>query len=194
MDFDDWTDSHWVRVALSAACLIGASVPAFAQQSPAAEKWRPKEGVYAAPGAKFQAHCSEFGDLAVNLADMEVSGHEWVCKITKIVDTAPGTIRLSAVCSDYNRAESIGDPDPDNRKFKDTIELKRIDEMSVRVTGNGKVRQSWRASYCSAETQRLYIEANEKEKNEAAEKAKWEQKAAEERKAIEERAKANSQK
>ena len=193
---DYWTDSHWGRVALGAACLIGASMPVFAQQSAVTEKWRPKEGAYAAPGAKFDARCGEFGDMTVNLNDMDIKADEWVCKINKIVDTAPGAIRLSAVCNDYNRAVAIGDPDPDNRKFKETIELKKIDGMSMRVTvtSNGKLRGSWRASYCSAETQRLYIEANEKAKNEAAEKAKWEQKAVEERKAAEERAKANSQK
>jgi hypothetical protein len=93
-------------------------------------------------------------------------------------------------CDDYNLAESLGDRDPNYRKFKETMLLRKDSDTSmfVRKTSNGKFRgTAWRAAYCPAEWQRAYTDQIAKEREEAAQKAEWERKAAEERKAIEER-------
>jgi hypothetical protein len=83
-------------------------------------------------------------------------------------------------CDDYNLAEFLypKDPNPDERKFKETMLLRKIDgkSMLVRKTVNGKFKDpDWRASYCPEDAQRIYNEAGARGKAEA------EQKAAEER-------------
>jgi hypothetical protein len=162
------------------ALLLSEGASSFAQGSPkpATEKWRPKEGTYAEPGANFSLRCGEFGDFIVELADKSISGNEWSCKITKLTDTAQGAIRLDMICDDYNLAEFIHDPNPEERKFKEVMLLRKIDEKSmfVRKTQNGKFKDPYgRASYCPQDMQRMYTEA------EARNKAEVEQKAAEER-------------
>jgi hypothetical protein len=159
-----------------------AGTSTFAQgiSKPATEKWRPKEGTYAEPGANFSLRCGEGGDVIVELKDNSISGNEWSCKVTRLTDTAPGAIRLGMVCYDYNLAESINskDPNPEERKFKEIMLLRKIDEKSmfVRRTVNGKFKDpDWRAFYCPDEAQRMYIEAV------ASNKAEAEQKAVEER-------------
>jgi hypothetical protein len=61
-------------------------------------------------------------------------------------------------CSDYNLAEFINDPNPEERKFKEIMRLRKIDQTSifVRKTENGKFNgPDWRASYCPEEQQRI---------------------------------------
>jgi hypothetical protein len=179
------------------ACLLGAVTPVLAQQgtAPAAEKWRPTEGLYAAPGASFRASCLEYGALIIELGTNRISGNEWGCDVTKLTDTAPGAIRLDMTCDDYNLAETLGDRDSEYRKFKETMLLRKDGDSSmfVRKTSNGKFRGvAWRAAYCPVETQRAYTDQIAKEREEAEQKAEWERKAAEERKAIEERSRAKA--
>jgi hypothetical protein len=181
------------RAVFGFACLLGAATPVLAQQraNPAAEKWRPTDGLYAAPGAGFSASCDQDSDhVLVDLNENEINGHEWGCTVTKLTDAAPGVIRLNMTCDDYNLAESLGDRDPNYRKFKETMLLRKDGDTSmfVRKTSNGKFRgAAWRAAYCPVEAQRAYRDQIAKEHEEAAQKAEWERKAAEECKAIEER-------
>ena len=159
--------------AFGLTCLLSAAL-ANAQQHPNTEKWRPKEGTYAAPGADFNARCGEYGDVIVELAEKRISGNEWGCDVSKLTDTAPGAIKLNMTCFDYNLAEYIKDPNPDERKFEEIILLRRIDPRSilVRKSLNGKFRgPGWQASYCPEEAQRMYSEARAKERAEAAQKA-----------------------
>lgn len=170
---------HWPLLQCSTlvlVCLIGASAPAFAQErtKPVTDKWRPKEGTYAAPGQDFIDRCGEFGDFIVSLAEKEISGNEWSCEVTKLTDTAPGAIRLDMTCNDYNLAEDIHDPKPEERKFKEVMLLRKMDKesMLVRKTLNGKFKGSgWHASYCPAEQQRLYTESRARDQAKAAQKA-----------------------
>jgi hypothetical protein len=161
-------------------CLLGATTPALAEESarPAGEKWRPKDGTYAGPGKDFDSQCGEFGDVIVELAEKRVSGNEWKCDVTKLSGTAPDAIKLNMTCDDYNLGLAINDPKPYDRKFKEIMLLKKINEMTilVRKTSNGKFAYPrWRASYCPEAAQRMYVEAKARDKAEA------EQKAAEER-------------
>jgi hypothetical protein len=146
-------------------------MPGFALDSakPAAEKWRPKDGLYASPDKDFENQCGEYGDVIVELAEKSISGREWSCEITKLTDTAPGAIKLDMTCNDYNLAENINerDPNPYGRKFKEIMLLKKIDEKTifVRKTLNGKFKDPrWHAAYCSEEMQRSYSEAKAKDK------------------------------
>ena len=77
-------------------------------------------------------------------------------------------------CYDYNLAEFIKDPNPEERKFKEIMLLRKIDEKSmfVRKTANGKFKDpDWPASYCPEDGQRRYAEAKARDKAEAAQKA-----------------------
>jgi hypothetical protein len=167
------------RPALSASialivCLLGP-LRAHGQdgrQTPI-ETWRPQDGTYAAPGKDFVSQCGEFGDIIIAFSEKAILSNERNCKIVKLTDTAPGAIRLSLICDDYNLALSIGDPDPYERKFKEILLLKRIDNntMSVRKTLDGKFTgPAWQASYCPEEKQRWYREAQERARIEKARK------------------------
>ena len=173
------------------AGLIASATPALAQQptaSPATEKWRPNDGLYAMPGRDFDASCGEYGDVIVALSESHIGGSEWGCKVTRLTDTAPGAVRLDMTCSDYNLAESL--KLPEDKDFKEVMYLRKIDDKSmlVRKSINGKLKDpAWRAAYCPETMQRSHREQIAKEREEAAVKAEWERKAAEERKAIEAR-------
>jgi hypothetical protein len=161
---------------------MGVSERAVAQDSAkqAMEKWRPKNGTYNLQGQDLIKRCNESTDLDIEMVERTIRGNEWNCKITKLTDTAPGAIRLDMTCDDYNLAEFLDpkDPNADERKFKEVMLLKKIDDNAivVRRTRNGKFTDpNWRASYCPEEAQRIYTEAK------ASEKAEAEQKAVEER-------------
>lgn len=173
---------HSGRVLLHAAIaftlLTSATTTGFAQDiaKPATEKWLPKEGTYAAPGADFSVRCGEDGDVIVELKDNSISGNEWSCTITNLTETAPDAIRLNMTCYDYNLALFINSRDPNayERKFKEIMLLRKIDgkSMFVRKTLNGKFKNpEWRASYCPEEAQRMHTEATASNKAEAAQKA-----------------------
>ena len=153
------------------ACLLSASVPAFAQESakPATEKWHPKDGLYAVPGAKFNDRCLDRTEVFVDLADKSIGGSEYDCKISKLTHTGPGAIRLEAACTDVNREM----PSPET-PVREVILLKKIDEKTIfyRGTANGKFKEaSARYSYCPEDVQRMHIEAKARDKAEAAQKA-----------------------
>src|SRR5262249_12605543 len=138
------------------------------------ERWRPKDGTYAAPGKDFDGQCGEFGDVIIEFADKAVLGNERSCRIEKLRDTAPGAIRLDLICDDYNLAIFLGDPSPYDRKFREIMLVRKIvgDTISVRKTLNGKfTAPAWRASYCPEEKQRWYREAKERRGAEEAKKA-----------------------
>jgi hypothetical protein len=173
---------HSRRVLLHAAIaftlLTSATTTGFAQDiaKPATEKWRPKEGTYAAPGADFSVRCGEDGDVIVELKDNSISGNEWSCKVTNLTETAPDAIRLNMTCYDYNLALFINSRDPNayERKFKEIMLLRKNNGNSVfvRKTLNGKFKNpEWRASYCPEEAQRMHTEATASNKAEAAQKA-----------------------
>jgi hypothetical protein len=162
--------------ASALTCLLGTATLALAQDGAKhPEKWRPKDGTYAGPGKDFDRQCGEFGDVIVELTEKKVSGNEWSCDVTKLSDTAPGVIRLEMSCDDYNLGLAINDPNPYDRKFKEIMLLKKLDEMTifVRKTSNGKFAYPrWRASYCPEEAQRMYIEAKARNKAEAEQKSR----------------------
>jgi hypothetical protein len=145
------------KAALALTCLLSAAALAFAEESarPATEKWRPKDGVYAEPGASFNARCGEFGDTVIELAEKWTSGGEEGCKIIKLTDTSPGAIRLDVTCTEIDR----------ETPYKEIIVLKKMDEKTIflRETQNEKFkRPGGPFSYCPEEFQRAYIEQKTK--------------------------------
>ncbi|PDT88168.1 hypothetical protein CO669_21290 [Bradyrhizobium sp. Y36] len=142
----------------------------------AADKWRPKAGAYAEPGKNFQSNCDEGNDMTIDLGENSVSGPEWGCKVRKIVDLAPGSLKVGMTCSDYNLAQNLNPRDRnwENRQFNEVMFIKRVDEttISVQKSLNGKLKDtSWRAAYCPLATQRALAEATLRAKVEAKQKA-----------------------
>ena len=143
-----------IRSAVALVCFMGVSERAVAQDrtKQAMEKWRPKNGTYNVQGQDLIKRCNESADLDIEMVERTIRGNEWNCKITKLSDTAPGAIRLDMTCDDYNLAEFLDpkDPNADERKFKEVMLLKKIDDNTivVRRTRNGKFTDpNWRASY-----------------------------------------------
>ena len=148
-------------VALPATllCLVIAAIPAFAEGGikPAAEKWRPKNGTYAEPGANFNARCGEFGDTQIEWGENSISGGEEGCTIAKVSDTASGAIRLDVLCTNSER----------EKPYKEIAILKKVDDKTIfiRETQNGKFKRAGGPmSYCPEEAQRLYSESRKKQK------------------------------
>ena len=167
-------------VALLALALTGltiGSVPTSAQNAakPSTEKWRPKDGTYANPGKDFDNDCRESYMIFIELTEKAVAGDEWGCNVTGLVDTAPGAIRLSMICDNYNLAGRL--KLPENTRFKETMLLRKIDDKTIFIhrTTNGKFSgPGGRVAYCPEEVQRADREAKESAKAEAARKAEQE--------------------
>ncbi len=166
----NWNQKRRHIFALSTFALsfaLSAAYPTFAQggnAKPTTERWRPKDGTYAEPGANFNTRCGEFGDTQIERAENSINGGEEGCKIVKLSDTAPGAIRLDVVCTDIER----------EKPYKEIVLLKKIDEKTIflRETQNGKFkRPGGKMSYCPEEAQRMYTEATARDKAEAERKA-----------------------
>lgn len=139
-------------LTLVAFLLSGTGLSVLAQEAAktATDKWRPKDGTYAEPGPDFNARCGEFGDTQIDWDANRISGGEEGCKIAKLSDSAPGSIRLNVVCHSAER---------EGRPYKEIIVLKKIDDKTIflRETQDGKFkRPGGQMSYCPDEAQRLY--------------------------------------
>jgi len=154
-------------VSVLAVFALDADTPTFAQDAvkPAAEKWRPKDGTYAALGANFAMRCGEFGDLIVELAEKSIGGSESSCSVVKLADVAPGTIRVDLSCTNSDR--------PKPHKLSGL--LKKIDEKTIAYGENNGKDPGTRYTYCPEDLQQGYRDSKARDKAEA------EQKAAEER-------------
>jgi hypothetical protein len=158
--------------------LIGSSASAPAQDSTksSTEKWRPKDGIYVVAGKDFAERCDETTEFVVELREKSVGGNEWNCKVERISDTASDALRLSLTCNDYNLAEDLDnhDPNPYDRKFKEVMTLRKVDEKSflIRKTLNGKFRTpEWHAVFCPQKAQQAYLEAKARDREEVQRKA-----------------------
>ena len=150
----------FARTAFVLTSLLSTATSILAEDGirPAVENWRPKDGLYAEPGADFNSRCLDQTELSIDLGDKSVGGYEWGCKIDKVTKSTPDTIKLNMTCDDYNLALNLypRDPKAEERKFKEIMLLKRINDkaMSVRKTLNGKFKDpAWQADYCAEEVQ-----------------------------------------
>jgi len=143
---------------LAAPLLPGVGLSLHAQESSktVSDRWRPKDGTYAEPGPGFDARCGEYGDTQIDWSSNLISGGEEGCKIAKLSDPAPGSIKLDVVCESADR---------EGRPYKEIILLKKIDEKTIfiRETQDGKFkRPGGRMAYCPDKLQRSYKENNRK--------------------------------
>lgn len=172
--------SH-ASLALSATALIfmiGSSTPTPAQDNTKSgiEKWRPKDGIYVTAGKDLAERCGESTEFVVELQERSLGGNEWNCRVDRVVEVTSDALRLNLTCNDYNLAEYLDnhDPNPYDKKFKEIVTLRKVDEKSffVRKTLNGRFRiPEWRAVYCPLEAQQAYREAKVRDLKEAERKA-----------------------
>src|SRR3954451_2822758 len=83
-----------VVAAIPVLILILLTTPSTAQSpsTPPEGSWRPKDGIYAAPGKDFAASCDAANNIAIELGGKSVSGNEWSCRVTKIFDLDSNSI------------------------------------------------------------------------------------------------------
>ena len=109
----------YLRKIFTVACVFGTTqVSAQDIAKPHVEKWRPKEGIYAEPDSKFNDTCNEGNGAFVELADNLVGFSEYGCTVWKLMDAAPGTVKLDVTCDDAQTETSL----------KEVVVLKRIDD------------------------------------------------------------------
>jgi hypothetical protein len=139
------------------------SAPAVAQDSATAatEKWRPKDGLYAEPGTDLGERCMDHTEVVVELAEKSISGNEWNCKITKLTDAAPDTVRLDAICTEL-----------EDKPYKAIFLLKKIDDRTILygASTKGKKDPGQPMSFCPEQGQRRYAEAKARDLAEAQQK------------------------
>jgi hypothetical protein len=131
---------HFIFSAAALVCLVGASAPTLAQQSPKAktEKWRPRDGLYVVPGEVSAELCAGFGVYSIELRKKVVIGNEaFNCSIKRLTYSASDAIRLDLSCDEDRPEDDIKEPDP-NRRFKEVMTLRKKDENSLFMSMTGE--------------------------------------------------------
>src|SRR5579871_1643114 len=101
---------------------LATSASARDAAPPVPEKWRPQDGVYAAPGKDFNRECGEHGDLVLELGRKKVGGMEWSCKVAKTTSTGANSLRVDLICEDADTEEDVdSSPDPKERIQKKVV-------------------------------------------------------------------------
>jgi hypothetical protein len=142
---------HIAMIVFGLMLLLSTAVPTIAEEDTTPiVKWRPKGGAYASPGVNFDKKCSDLGDVVIDVARKYVAATDVVCKITRLTETTPSTIKLDMTCTDENETPR-----------KEIMLLRRIDDNTffLRGTQNGKFLQPGEpTSYCPEKMQRIYRE------------------------------------
>jgi len=127
-------------------CLSGAAPPTLAQDgtNPAiGKKWRPKDGLYVMANTTLTGPCENSAQYLFELGKKSVIGNEsFRCDVKRLVDTAPGALRLDLICD--------GDEDGE-RPTKEVMAFRRIDDKSffMRMSTKGKLStREWRVNFC----------------------------------------------
>ncbi|CCE11304.1 exported hypothetical protein [Bradyrhizobium sp. STM 3843] len=150
------------HILLPVALMIGTGAAAYAQDSSKlpAQKWRPKDGIYAVPGPDHATRCGDQAEAYVELGENFIGGNEYGCSIRKITDLAPGRMKLEAQCDDAQTEK------PKN----ELILLKRIDDYTFswsQIT-RGASTAGVTFAYCPEDAQRTYRENSARAKEEKA--------------------------
>ena len=159
-------------LAVALTCAAIGDMPAFAQQDAvksSTQKWRPKNGVYGEPGKNFDNQCVESIGYLIELDEKRISGNEWGCDVTKLVDIGSSAIKLNMTCDNYNLAGDL--KLPESTRFKEILLLRKIDEGTIfaRQSTNGKFAadSGGRLAYCPEGAQRTYRKQREEDRAKA---------------------------
>lgn len=121
--------------------------------------WRPKDGVYATPGASFEERCLKSGDAIIEIAERSISHGTDKCSVTFIRDELT-ELRLFATCGQGTNASDSKTP-----PSSEVIALRKTDDktifMQTSKTGNF-VEPGRQLSYCGPDAQRIYAQQKAK--------------------------------
>jgi hypothetical protein len=150
---------HSLQAVLVFLTLSSVTASAAAQDKtkpvPVDEKWRPKDGLYGIRTCQERDKGEDEQVVVIELAKKSINPFEQYCTITRLTDTAPGSIRLDVACTDVLTDEP----------FPEVFILKKVDndKIFVRETQEGKfTRPGGRMAYCSDEDQRAYLDSQKK--------------------------------
>jgi hypothetical protein len=134
------------------------------------ELWRPRDGVYASPGADFNDRCTKSGDVVIGLTDGSVSSGQMECKAAEITITGIASFSIGMTC---NRAPGMqpttlkkknGEATPEGQATE-IIRLRKIDDNTLflqKTQHNEFKDDGGPVAYCPEEVQRTYAARKEK--------------------------------
>jgi hypothetical protein len=109
------------------------------------EKWVPKDGVYATPGADFNDRCLKLDGLVLGLSDGSVSLGQNKCNIYNRPDWRPNEINLQMICN--------------GKTGSNEIYLRKTNDRTIMIRGkNALMKADGPVEYCGEEAQRAYRE------------------------------------
>ena len=109
------------------------------------EKWVPKDGIYATPGADFNDRCLKLDQLVLGLSDGSVSVGANKCNIYTRSDWRPNEINLQMICNGTTGSNEI--------------HLRKTNDSTIVFRGkNALVKADGPFKYCGEEAQRAYRE------------------------------------
>jgi len=127
--------------------------------------WRPKDGVYASPGADFNDRCTRSGDVVIGLTEGSVSRGKAECKVVGVMSTGQTAVSLTcspdagkASSSKKKRSDANARKDPETSSA-DIIRMSRIDDNTFHMqkTVDRKFKDDGGpVAYCPEDAQRAY--------------------------------------
>jgi hypothetical protein len=130
------------------------------------KQWRPKDGIYATPGADFNDRCTKSGDVVVGLTEGAISSGKAECKVVGLMSTGQTAVSLTCSPEAGKQASSSKKKGGDANARKDSgtpsadiIRMGRIDDNTFHMqkTADGKFRDDGGpVAYCPEEAQRAY--------------------------------------
>jgi hypothetical protein len=130
------------------------------------KQWRPKDGIYATPGADFNDRCTKSGEIVVGLNEGAISSGKAECKVVGLMSTGQAAVSLTCSPEAGKQASSSKKKDGDANARKDpetltadVIRMSRIDDNTFHMqkTVDRKFRDDGGpVSYCPDEAQRAY--------------------------------------
>jgi len=130
------------------------------------KQWRPKDGIYATPGADFNDRCTKSGDVVVGLTDGAISSGKAECKVVGLMSTGQASVSLTcspeagkqASSSKKKGGDANASKDPETSSA-DIIRMRRIDDNTFHMqkTVDRKFKDDGGpVAYCPEEAQRAY--------------------------------------
>jgi hypothetical protein len=124
---------------------------------------RPRDGVYASPGADFNERCTKSGDAVIALATNSVTSGSSSCHVSYVTDKPPNTTRLDVICDRQPGTPGLimrnGSFQPPGAEI---ITMVKIDDRTVNLqkTRNGEFSEPARElAYCPDAAQRSYVDS-----------------------------------
>lgn len=132
--------------------------------------WRPKDGIYASPGADFGDRCAKSGDVTIGLTEGSISSGKSQCKVVGLMNTGQAAVSLNMTCSPEAGKQAPpskkrgGDANPRGHVYPQTpstyvIRMSRIDDNTFHMqkTVDRKLRDDGGpVAYCPEDAQRAY--------------------------------------